>query len=159
VIIAYLIDPNKAPHILQYVAADDETLRGTIVRIIARSKPRDVFGELKTESFYVAEARETHSEKARIALQDILGPMGIIVEKALTNDYRFNPDYQKAIEDKKVADQQVEKNISAQHAATKEYKRKLEEASKEVTFCEAVTNCYIMLQTRLNKNKPIGKGL
>jgi regulator of protease activity HflC (stomatin/prohibitin superfamily) len=132
VIIAYRIDPNKAPHILQYVARDDVTLRDKIVRTVARSKPRDIFGELKTEAFYVADAREAQSGKAREALQEILGPMGIIVEKVLTNDYRFNPEYQKAIEDKKVADQQVEKNKSAQHAATEEYKRKLEEAKGEV---------------------------
>lgn len=132
VIIAYRIDPEKAPYILQYVARDDDTLRGTIVRTVARSKPRDIFGELKTEAFYVAEDREVQSGKAREALQKILGPMGIIVEKVLTNDYRFNPEYQKAIEDKKVADQQVEKNKSAQHAATEEYRRKLEEAKGEV---------------------------
>jgi len=132
VIIAYRIDANKAHHILQYVARDDKILRDKIVRTVARSKPRDIFGELKTEAFYVADAREAQSDKAREALQKILGPMGIIVEKVLTNDYRFNPEYQKAIEDKKVADQQVEKNKSAQHAAREEYKRKLEEARGEV---------------------------
>ncbi len=132
VIIAYRIDASKAPYILQYVARDDASLRDTIVRTVARSKPRDIFGELKTEAFYVAEARETQSNKAKDALQQILGPMGVIVEKVLTNDYRFNPEYTKAIEDKKVADQQVEKNKSAQHAAKEEYKRKLEEAKGEV---------------------------
>lgn len=132
VIIAYRIDADKAPYILQYVARDDATLRDTIVRTVARSKPRDIFGELKTEAFYIAEARETQSNKAKDALQQILGPMGIVVEKVLTNDYRFNPEYTKAIEDKKVADQQVEKNKSAQHAAIEEYKRKLEEARGEV---------------------------
>ena len=132
VIIAYRIDPSKAPYILQYVARDDATLRDMIVRTVARSKPRDIFGELKTEAFYVAEARETQANKAKDALQKILGPMGIVVEKVLTNDYRFNPEYTKAIEDKKVADQQVEKNKSAQHAALEEYKRKLEEARGEV---------------------------
>jgi regulator of protease activity HflC (stomatin/prohibitin superfamily) len=132
VIIAYRIDANKAPHILQYVARDDATLRDKIVRTVARSKPRDIFGELKTEAFYVADAREAQSIKAKEALQNILGPMGVVVEKVLTNDYRFNPEYQKAIEDKKVADQQVEKNKSAQHAAREEYKRKLEEARGEV---------------------------
>lgn len=132
VIIAYRIDASKAPYILQYVARDDVTLRDTIVRTVARSKPRDIFGELKTEAFYVAEARETQSNKAKEALQQILGPMGIVVEKVLTNDYRFNAEYTKAIEDKKVADQQVEKNKSAQHAALEEYKRKLEEAKGEV---------------------------
>ncbi len=132
VIIAYRIDAAKAPYILQYVASSDALLRDKIVRTVARSKPRDIFGELKTEAFYVAEAREAQSRKARDALQEILGPMGIIVEKVLTNDYRFNADYTKAIEDKKVADQQVEKNRSAQHAAREEYKRKLEEAKGEV---------------------------
>lgn len=132
VIIAYRIDANKAPYVLQFVAWDDITLREKIVRTVARSKPRDIFGELKTEAFYVADSREAQSNKARKALQEILGPMGIIVEKVLTNDYRFNPEYQKAIEDKKVADQQVEKNKSAQHAAREEYKRKLEEARGEV---------------------------
>ena len=132
VIIAYRIDAVKAPYILQYVARNDERLRGAIVRTVARSKPRDIFGELKTEAFYVADARETQSEKVRKALQEILGPMGLIIEKVLTNDYRFNAEYTKAIEDKKVADQQVEKNKSAQHAATEEYKRKLEEAKGEV---------------------------
>jgi regulator of protease activity HflC (stomatin/prohibitin superfamily) len=114
------------------VAGNDILLRDKVVRTVARSKPRDIFGELKTEAFYVAEARETQSGKAREELQKILGPMGIIVEKVLTNDYRFNADYTKAIEDKKVADQQVEKNRSAQHAAREEYKRKLEEARGEV---------------------------
>ncbi|MFH1136389.1 MAG: SPFH domain-containing protein [Pseudomonadota bacterium] len=132
VIIAYRIDAEKAPYILQYVARDDISLREKIVRTVARSKPRDIFGELKTEAFYVAEAREAQSKKAQQSLQTILGPMGIVVEKVLTNDYRFNAEYTKAIEDKKVADQQVEKNKSAQHAATEEYKRKLEEAKGEV---------------------------
>jgi regulator of protease activity HflC (stomatin/prohibitin superfamily) len=132
VIIAYKIDPKRAPHILQYVATNSKMLRDKIMRTVARSKPRDIFGELKTEEFYVADKRENQAKKAKDVLQDILGPMGIIVEKVLTKDYRFNKDYQKAIEDKKVADQRVEKNKSAQHAAKEEYKRKLEEAKGEV---------------------------
>ncbi len=132
VIIAYRIDPTKAPYILQYVARDNRTLREKVVRTVARSKPRDIFGELKTEDFYVAEKREAKAQSAKEALQKILGPMGIIVERVLTKDYRFNPEYQKAIEDKKIADQRVEKNRSAQHAVLEEYKRKLEEAKGEV---------------------------
>jgi len=132
VIIAYRIDAQKAPYILQHVAVDNRTLRDKIVRTIARSKPRDIFGELATEELYVAEKRELQSQRAKDILQDMLGPMGIVVEKVLTKDYRFNKEYQKAIEDKKVADQQVQKNKSAQHAALEEYKRKLEEAKGEV---------------------------
>lgn len=132
VIIAYRLDAEKAPFILQDVAEDNQTLRDKIVRTIARSKPRDIFGELATEEFYVADKREAQSRRAKDLLQEMLGPLGIIVEKVLTKDYRFNQEYQKAIEDKKVADQQVQKNKSAQHAALEEYKRKLEEAKGEV---------------------------
>jgi regulator of protease activity HflC (stomatin/prohibitin superfamily) len=132
VIIAYRIDADQAPYILQNVAETNRSLRDKIVRTIARSKPRDIFGELTTEEFYVADKREMQSQRAKEILQEMLGPMGIVVEKVLTKDYRFNPEYQKAIEDKKVADQQVQKNRSAQHAALEEYKRKLEEAKGEV---------------------------
>jgi len=132
VIIAYRLDAKKAPFVLQNVAEDDRTLREKIVRTIARSKPRDIFGELTTEEFYVADKREAQSQRAKDVLQEMLGPLGIVVEKVLTKDYRFNKEYQKAIEDKKVADQQVQKNKSAQHAALEEYKRKLEEAKGEV---------------------------
>jgi regulator of protease activity HflC (stomatin/prohibitin superfamily) len=132
VIIAYRIDPEKAPFILQHVAASDLDLREKIIRTVARSQPRDIFGELKTEEFYVADKRERQAVKAREALQAILGPLGVIVEKVLTKDYRFNPEYQKAIEDKKVADQLVEKNRSAQQARREEYLKKLRDAEGEV---------------------------
>ena len=113
VIIAYRIDPEKAPDILQRVADSNATLREKIVRTIARSKPRDIFGELTTEEFYVADKREAQSQRAKEVLQEMLGPLGVIIEKVLTKDYRFNPEYQKAIEDKKVADQQVQKKQRA----------------------------------------------
>ncbi len=132
VIIAFRIDRKMAPVIVQTVAQNDRELSDKIVRTIARSKPRDIFGELKTEEFYVAEHREAQAQKTKEILQEMFDPMGIIVEKVLTKDYRFNPAYQKAIEDKKVADQRVEKNKSAQHATMEEYKRKLEEAKGEV---------------------------
>ena len=132
VIIAYRINPEMAPHILQYVAINDQMLKEKVVRTVTRSKPRDIFGELKTEEFYIASEREAKAEAAKEALQSILGPMGIIIEKVLTKDYRFNPEYQKAIEDKKVADQMVEKNRSAQSAAKEEFKKKHEDAKGEV---------------------------
>ena len=132
VIIVYRIDPAKAYLIIQNVARNDRELRDKIIRTITRSKPRDIFGELKTEEFYVAAQREEQAKKAKDVLQTMLEPMGIIIEKVLTKDYRFNPNYQKAIEDKKVADQKVERNKSAQHAAKEEYKRKLEEVRGEV---------------------------
>ena len=132
VIIQYRIDPPKAPYILQNVAANDDLLRNNIVRTVARSRPRDIFGELKTEGFYNSEQRQEKAEKARDALNEILTPFGVIVERVSTKDYRFNPAYQKAIEDRKVAEQLAEKNKAEARAALEDYLRKVQDAQGEV---------------------------
>jgi regulator of protease activity HflC (stomatin/prohibitin superfamily) len=132
VIIAYRIDPEKASYIVQYVAPNDRLLRQKVLRTVSRAIPRDVFGELKTEDFYVADKRQAKAEKARQTLQDMLLPLGVIVERVLPKDYRFNPAYQQAIEGKKIADQLVEKNKSATRAAYEEYRKKVEDAKGEV---------------------------
>jgi regulator of protease activity HflC (stomatin/prohibitin superfamily) len=132
VIVSYRIDPQKAPYVLQYVAASNFELKDKVVRTIARSRPRDIFGELKTEEFYVSDKRDEKSELAKQALNELLNPYGVIVERVSTKDYRFNPNYQRAIEDKKVAEQVAEQNKSATKAAQEEYLKKLEEAKGEV---------------------------
>jgi regulator of protease activity HflC (stomatin/prohibitin superfamily) len=132
VIISYRFDPQKAPYILQHVALTDFELKDNVVRTVARSRPRDLFGELKTEEFYVSERRDQKAEAAKAVLNEILFDYGVIVERVSTKDYRFNAAYQKAIEDKKVADQVAEQNKSATKAAQEEYLKKLEEAKGEV---------------------------
>lgn len=132
VIISYRVDPRMAPHILQFVARSDQELRENLVRTVTRSAPRDIFGELKTEELYVAEARARKAERAKEVLNHILNPFGVVVDNVLTKDYRFNPSYQKAIEDRKVADQLAEKAKSEARAAEEEYRQKLQEAIGEV---------------------------
>ena len=132
VIVSYRIDAQKAPYILQYVAPGDLALREKVIRTIARSRPRDIFGELKTEEFYVSEKREQKAERVKAGLNELLTPYGVVVERVSTKDYRFNPAYQKAIEDKKVADQVAEQNKSATKAAEEEYLKRLEDAKGEV---------------------------
>lgn len=132
VIVSYRIDQSKAPLIVQYVATTDSQLKDKVVRTITRSRPRDIFGELKTEEFYVSDKRDQKAEQAKQALNEILVPYGVVVERVSTKDYRFNPAYQQAIEDKKIADQVAEQNKSATKAALEEYLKKLEDARGEV---------------------------
>jgi regulator of protease activity HflC (stomatin/prohibitin superfamily) len=132
VIVSYRIDPAKAWYIVQYVGATDFEVKDKVVRTIARSRPRDIFGELKTEEFYIADKRDLKAEAAKDVLNEILVPYGVIVERVSTKDYRFNPAYQKAIEDKKVADQIAEQNKSATRATQEEYLKRLEDAKGEV---------------------------
>ena len=132
VIISYRIDPKMASHILQYVAQNDSELKENIIRTVTRSTPRDIFGELKTEEFYVSGQRTKKAERTMAVLNEILKPYGVIVENVLTKDYRFPPAYQKAIEERKIADQQAEKAKSEARAAEEEYLRRLQDAIGEV---------------------------
>lgn len=132
VIISYRIDPDKAPQILEFVARSDEELKESVIRTVTRSAPRDVFGELRTEQLYVAEERAKKAAQARTVLNEILNPYGIIVESVMTKDYRFNPAYEKTIEERKVADQLAEKAKSETRAAEEEWRRKLQDAIGEV---------------------------
>ncbi len=132
VVISYRIIKDKAPMILQEVASNDEELKEAVVRTITRSKPRDIFGELRTEEFYEADARTAKAVEAQQALNQILEPYGVFVETVGTLDYRFNPAYQQAIEDKKVADQQAEKIKSETDATEAEYVFKVDKARAEV---------------------------
>jgi len=137
VIINYRIMPEKAPMILQEVAENDNQLRENIVRTVTRSKPRDIFGALNTEQFYLADQRAAKAEEVQKALNEILEPYGVIVEKVSTRDYRFNDAYQAAIEAKKVADQQAQKFKSETKATQEEYLSKVESAKGDAARMKA----------------------
>ncbi|MBI2423481.1 MAG: prohibitin family protein [Candidatus Hydrogenedentes bacterium] len=137
VIISYRIDPERAPDILQLVGLDDDDVEEKIVRTIARSRPRDIFGELNTEEFYIADSRAKKALEVEVTLNDMLKGYGVIVERVNTQDYRFNPAYQEAIENKKVADQQAEKLRSETLAVTEEYTTKVAEAKATVNKIKA----------------------
>jgi regulator of protease activity HflC (stomatin/prohibitin superfamily) len=69
-----------------------------------------------------------------------LSGYGVIVENVLSKDYRFNPAYQKAIEEKKVADQMAERFKSEVRATVEDYKQKLQQAQGEVNQMIAASN-------------------
>lgn len=132
VIIAYRIDPAKAPLILQYVARSNSELEEKLVRPITRNVTRELFGALKTEDFYVADKRTEKANAAMLVLNELLNPLGVIVENVLPKDYRFNPQYQKAIEEKKIADQMAERFKSETKATVEEYLQKMQQAQGDV---------------------------
>ncbi|MBN1409630.1 MAG: prohibitin family protein [Spirochaetales bacterium] len=132
VIITYRINPSKAPEILQNVAPNNSELEENVVRTITRNITRDMFGELKTEDFYIAEKRTQKAEDAKIVLNNMLNRYGVIIESVLPKDYRFNDAYQQAIEDKKVADQIAERYKSEANATVEEYLQRIEQANGDV---------------------------
>ena len=129
--------PEKVPHIIKNVARTDKDLERNIVRTIVRSIPRDIFGQLTTEQFYVSSERTKQSIKAKDILNEMLQSYGVVIEKVWTRSYRFNESYMKAIQEKLVAEQQKLQNIAATKATEEEYIRKNEEAIGEVNRLKA----------------------
>ncbi|MFA6218111.1 MAG: SPFH domain-containing protein [Candidatus Omnitrophota bacterium] len=132
VIIAYRIDPKQSPDILMHFAQSNRELEERLVRPISRNVTREVFGTLKTEDFYVANKRTEKAEMVKAVLNQILNPSGVIVESVLPKDYRFPLAYQKAIEEKKIADQMVERFKSEVKAVVEEYLQRIQQANGEV---------------------------
>ncbi len=140
VIISYRLDSEKGPMILQKVGTTDAEVKDNIVRTIARSKPRDIFGELKTEDFYQADLRSAQAVKVKEQLNEFLSEYGVIVTEVLLQDYNFTEAYQQAIEEKKIADQQVEKLRSETFAVREEYVTKVKEAEAEIAKIRAAAD-------------------
>lgn len=130
--VQYRVIPEKAPMILQTVARTDEELKENIMRAISRSKPRDIFGELRTEDFYVSDQRLKKAEEVKKVLNEMLAGYGIEIDRVNLGNYKFNPEYEKAIEEKKVADQEAEKTKSETEAKIAEFETQVEKAKAEV---------------------------
>lgn len=160
VIFTYRVDPQRAPHIRQFVAKDMLELKEKVFRTVARSKPRDYLGEYSTEEFYHAENRNKAADNAKQGLQAILTDFGIIVESVALMDYRFNADYQMIITNKKIADTKTKTLISEKDSTIELNKKLLQDAQGEVNkliaqadgeYQEAVlsANAYFQQQTNL----------
>ena len=160
IIFTYRIDPQRTPYIREYVAGSMEELKEKVFRTVARSKPRDYLGEYSTEEFYHAENRNRAAEATKKGLQAILKEYGIIVENVALMDYRFSPEYQKVITDKKVAETKTTTLISAKASTEELNKKLLNDALADVNkitaeadgkYQEAVLNAdaYFQQQTNL----------
>jgi regulator of protease activity HflC (stomatin/prohibitin superfamily) len=133
VTVAWRIDPNKAPWVLQRVGESTDDVQERLVRPAARAAVRDALNRLKSEDFYVADKRFLAADEARKLLTDALGPEGLIVEQVILGEHRFNPAYEEVIRDKKLAEQMAEKLKSEALAANEESKRNLESARGKVS--------------------------
>ena len=130
--IQWRIDPKKAHELLREVGPSMDQIADTVVRPMARSIPRDALNELSSEDFYDSRKRAAKEALAHRRLDEALREHGIFCEKVILQDYRFQVEYQNAIDAKKVADQQVNKNRSAAEAARREWARELEKTKGEV---------------------------
>jgi regulator of protease activity HflC (stomatin/prohibitin superfamily) len=90
--------------------------------IIPKTEPalKETLGKLTTEEFYNSVLRVKKTEEAKAQLNAELNLKGIEVDQVLVRYFKYSPEIQKNIEEKKLQDQMVFTNQAAARAAKEE---------------------------------------
>ena len=114
VTIKFRIEPGMAHKL--YVDTGSGIRYKSIVRNEAEKTCIAQFGGMKTEDFYNPHVRRTVAKEALASLQRSLKDNYVGVLDLLIRDVQFDPEYERKIQTKKLADQEVEVNKSLQRA-------------------------------------------
>lgn len=90
------------------------------------------FGQLKTEEMYDAGRRNEMAQLALKAMNEYLKPHGIEVIALIPGEFRFYREYEQIIQQKKLADQQVEEQQAQGRAALEDTERQLIETRRKI---------------------------
>ncbi len=102
-----------------------------IVRNEAQKSCMGLFGQMKTEDFYNPEKRREKAGKIKALLVKALKNNFVEVIDVLIRDVQFDPEYERKIRQKKLADQEVELNKSLARAAEMRGKTQVIEAETQ----------------------------
>lgn len=122
--IQYQLIPGVVPHVLNDSGPGD-AFKTNWVRAYARSVLRDEFGRFSAEEVADQTSYNLATTQAELRLNELLEPHGIEIIKIITPKPKFDPRYEQTIEDRKVADQEVEKLKFQADQLLKERDRKL----------------------------------
>jgi regulator of protease activity HflC (stomatin/prohibitin superfamily) len=110
VTVKYQIIKEQAYQLYQQIGAGSKYK--IIVRNEAQKACMGAFGQMETEGFYNPAERRTAAALVHKDLNNALNPKGLEVIDVLIRSVQFDPEYEKKIRQKKLADQEVELNIS-----------------------------------------------
>ncbi len=131
----YRIDPLKADVVLADSGSGDN-FKINWVRAFARSILRDEFGKFSSSEISDPTNYNIAAAESRDRLNAMLNDHGIDVIQIITPKPKFDERYEKAIEDRKVANQEVERIKARAEQLRRERERRLAEidSTKTVEF-------------------------
>ncbi|MHC4845869.1 MAG: SPFH domain-containing protein, partial [Planctomycetota bacterium] len=133
--IQYHLIPDKADFVLSDSGAGD-AFKINWVRAFARSILRDEFGRFSAVEVADPTVYKSATLVAEQRLNALIEPHGVRIIKIVTPRPKFEAKYEQAIEDRKVADQEVEKLKIQAEQLTQERERRLAqiESRRSVDF-------------------------
>ena len=122
--IIYALDAKQVPLLHSQIGTNyqDQVLLPQI-----RSEARIAIGRFSAEELYQGQVREEIQQSIKTKLQQSVASYpAILIHDALIRHFEFSPDFEHAIEQKKLASQQVE--INKNHSLAQEQEAKRQEA-------------------------------
>ncbi len=128
--IQYQLIEEMAPMVLDDSGPGDAFKRNWI-RAYARSVLRDEFGRFSAEEVADPTNYKAATERAQERLDELLASHGIRIIQIITPKPKFEPSYEQAINDRKVADQEVEKLKAKAEQLLQERARRLADIERD----------------------------
>lgn len=128
--INYSILPSQAGELIDDSGIGDAFKRDWI-RAYARSVLRDEFGRFSATEVAKSGSYESASLMSVERLNEVLNPHGIQILNIITPMPKFDPAYESAIDERKVADQDVERLMVFEEQLIQERGQKLAEVEKD----------------------------
>jgi hypothetical protein len=122
--IQYKLVPSKVAEIIQDSGAE-EAFKGNWMKSYARSVLRDAFGRYSAEEIANPTTYKAAKDKAQERLEKLLEPHGITIVQIVTPKPKFHHAYETAIEQRKLANQEVQRLIAKLMQLEKEKDRRL----------------------------------
>jgi len=129
VTLTYKLIPEKAVTVLRR-SGPAQRFGELWVESFARYACLSAFGRLSTEEMYDAVKRDEQAQAALRALNGMLQSHGIEVIALIPGEFRFYREYEQVIQEKKLADQQVEERQAEARALLQDQERQLIETRK-----------------------------
>lgn len=126
VTVKYRIEPGTAHKVYQDTGSRDKYK--VIVRNEAQQACMGLFGQMSTEHFYNPQQRRKRAGEVKTLLKEALEDNYVEVIDVLMRNVQFDPEYERKIRRKKLADQEVEYNKSKAGAETERGKTLVIEA-------------------------------
>lgn len=158
--VRFRIDPQNVAKLHQEIGPlerDNPDYVSKIVRPQVRSRVRMVIARYPVTAIY-GKGRQAIEREINVRLREMFVRDYILLDEALLRNIRFSPDFQQAIEQKQVAQQEVQRMAYVVQQADKERRRKIIEAEGEAESIRLKANALArnpqLVQYEYVKNLP-----
>ncbi|MCF6150220.1 MAG: hypothetical protein E3K37_16385 [Candidatus Kuenenia sp.] len=128
--IQYILNPEYATHIIQNTGVGD-VYKQKWVNDYARTICYYCYGELHIDEFPSASKRDAKAQKARNEINEFLEPHGFLITTINLTDYRYYREYAEKIQERRLADKEVEEQKTRAKAAMENQRKVIVEETKK----------------------------